>query len=118
MEATINGAQCHRAQAGAVTARTQLAPPTLLGSAAMRIPIGGRIRAGIKALTKRAADNSKAQEIYARGIADGKGFESIDADLAKALPDLKNPLVPRNVPYFTVRGEDFETCARAAGRRC
>ena len=110
MEAVINGASGAHARNGqntAATARAQSAPPTLLGNAAMRIPIGGRIRAGIKALTKRAADNPKAQDIYASGIADGKGFESIEADLARALPELKNPLVPRNVPYFTVRAEDF-----------
>ena len=110
MQATINGAlgaHSNRDHSLAVTARAQPVPATLLGSAAMRIPIGGRIRAGIKILTRRAVENPKAQEIYSRGIAAGKGFESIEADLAKALPDLKNPLVPKNVPYFTARGEDF-----------
>ena len=35
------------------------------------------------------------------------GFDAIERELAAALPDLKNPLTPKNVPYFTVRGEDF-----------
>jgi len=89
------------AQGGAV------AIPTLLGRAAQRIPVGGRIRAGIKVLTKRAAESARAREIYDAGVAAGKGFEGIEREIAMALPDMKNPLTPKNVPYFTVRGEDF-----------
>jgi hypothetical protein len=84
-----------------------VAIPTLLGRAAQRIPVGGRIRAGIKVLTKRAAESAVAREIYDAGVAAGKGFEAIERELATALPDLKNPLTPKNVPYFTARGEDF-----------
>ena len=89
------------AQGGAV------AIPTLLGRAAQRIPVGGRIRAGIKVLTKRAAESARAREIYDAGVAAGKGFESIEREIAMVLPDVKNLLTPKNVPYFTVRGEDF-----------
>ncbi len=89
------------AQGGAV------AIPTLLGRAAQRIPVGGRIRAGIKVLTKRAAESARAREIYEAGVAAGKGFEAIEREIAMVLPDMKNPLTPKNVPYFTVRGEDF-----------
>jgi hypothetical protein len=89
------------AQGGAV------AIPTLLGRAAQRIPVGGRIRAGIKVLTKRAAESARAREIYDAGVAAGKGFEAIEREIAMVLPDMKNPLTPKNVPYFTVRGEDF-----------
>ena len=81
--------------------------PTLLGRSAQRIPVGGRIRAGIKVLTRRAAESGQAREIYDAGVAQGKGFDAIERELAAALPDLKNPLTPKNVPYFTVRGEDF-----------
>ena len=84
-----------------------VAIPTLLGRSAQRIPVGGRIRAGIKVLTRRAAESSQAREIYDAGVAQGKGFDAIERELAGALPDLKNPLTPKNVPYFTVRGEDF-----------
>jgi hypothetical protein len=48
-----------------------------------------------------------AREIYAAGVEAGKGFETIERELAQALPQLKNPLTPKNVAYFTVRGEDF-----------
>ena len=52
---TINGAQP--------------ALPTLLGQGPVRIPAGGKIRAGIKVLTKKAAGHPKAKEIYERGVA-------------------------------------------------
>ena len=81
--------------------------PTILGGATPRIPVGGRIRAGIKVLTKAASEISQAREIYERGVEEGRGFESIERDLGKAMPNLKNPLMPKNVPHFTVRGEDF-----------
>jgi hypothetical protein len=96
-----------REHALAVVQGGQLAIPTLLGQAAPRIPVAGRIRAGIKVLTKRAAEQQRAREIYDEGVAAGKGFETIERLIAQALPDLKNPLTPKNVPYFTVRGEDF-----------
>ena len=91
----------------AVVQSGQVMLPTLLGQSAQRIPVGGRIRAGIKALTRRAAENQRAREIYERGVAAGVGFETIEREIAQAVPDLKNPLTPKNVPYFTVRGEDF-----------
>jgi hypothetical protein len=81
--------------------------PMLLGGAAQRIPTAGRVRAGIKVLTKRAAEHAKAREIYERGVAAGVSFERIETDITEAIPELKTPLVPKNVPYFTVRGEDF-----------
>lgn len=88
-------------------ASSAVAIPTLLGRSAMRIPVGGRIRAGIKVLTRRAAESARAREVYEAGVAAGYGFDAIERELAAVLPDLKNPLTPKNVPYFTVRGEDF-----------
>jgi hypothetical protein len=96
-------------QAGpvAVVQGGALAVPTLLGRTAPRIPVAGRIRAGIKVLTRRAAENERVRAIYERGVEQGKSFDSIEREIADAVPDLKNPLAPKNVPYFTVRGEDF-----------
>jgi hypothetical protein len=96
-------------QAGpvAVVQGGALAVPTLLGRTAPRIPVAGRIRAGIKVLTRRAAENERVRAIYERGVEQGRSFDSIERDIAEAAPDLKNPLTPKNVPYFTVRGEDF-----------
>jgi hypothetical protein len=87
--------------------------PTVLGNGPARIPTGGKIRAGIKVLTRRAAEQPLAREIYDEGVAAGQSFEQIERTLANALPDLKAPLVPRNVPWFTVREQDFSNPAIA-----
>src|SRR6185369_7596977 len=84
-----------------------LAPPTLLGQGQVRIAAGGKIRAGIKVLTKKAAEHPKAKEIYERGIAANHSFEAIERAISEAVPELKTPLIPKNVPWFTVRSDDF-----------
>lgn len=81
--------------------------PTLLGQGPARIPTGGKIRAGIKVLTKKAAGEPKAKAIYEQGVVAGKSFEQIERAITEAVPELKTPLVPRNVPWFTVRAQDF-----------
>lgn len=82
-------------------------PATLLGQGTIRIPTAGKIRAGIKVLTQKAEASPQARAIYDRGVAAGHSFDQIEQALAAALPTLKHPLVPRNVPWFTVRGQDF-----------
>jgi len=81
--------------------------PTLLGQGTVRIPAGGKIRAGIKVLTKKAAEHPKAKEIYERGVAANHSFEAIERAISEAVPELKTPLIPKNVPWFTVRPDDF-----------
>jgi hypothetical protein len=81
--------------------------PTLLGRGPVRIPTGGKIRPGIMVLTRKAAETPEAKAIYERGVAEGLSFEQIEQALAEALPNLKSPLAPRNVPWFTVRPQDF-----------
>src|SRR5260370_32718542 len=85
----------------------QPAPPTLLGQGPVRIPAGGKIRAGIKVLTKKAEEHPKAKEIYERGVAANHSFEAIERAISQAVPELKAPLIPKNVPWFTVRPDDF-----------
>lgn len=82
-------------------------PPSVLGQVAARIPIAGRIRPGIKVLTKAAAAIPQAQSLYDQGVAAGHSFDCIEDAVTKALPDLRNPLVPKNMPWFTVRAGDF-----------
>lgn len=82
-------------------------PPSVLGQGAARIPVGGKIRAGIKVLTGKAATQPKAKALYEQGVATGQSFEQIERAITEALPQLKNPLVPRNVSWFTVRPQDF-----------
>ncbi|MDO8777043.1 MAG: hypothetical protein Q7K57_51715 [Burkholderiaceae bacterium] len=81
--------------------------PTVLGQGPARIPTGGKIRAGIKVLTAKAAAHPGAHAIYERGMAAGDSFVQIEQALSTALPQLKSPLVPKNVSWFTVRGQDF-----------
>jgi hypothetical protein len=40
-------------------------------------------------------------------VAAGHSFEQIERAIAEALPELKTPMVPRNVPWFTVRAQGF-----------
>ena len=96
-----------RTQALNVTSNGAPTVTTLLGRTAMRIPTAGRIRAGIKVLTRRAAEIAEARRIYDAGVAAGQSFDAIEREIAVQCPGLKNPLTPKNVPYFTVRGEDF-----------
>jgi len=88
-------------------------PPTVLGNAPTRIPIGGKIRAGIKVLTAKAAAQPRAKSLYEQGVAAGQSFEQIERAITEALPQLKNPLAPRNVAWFTVRPQDFPNPAIA-----
>lgn len=82
-------------------------PMTVLGRGQARIPRGGKIRAGIKVLSKQAAADPRARQIYEDGVRADDSFERIGALIEKALPDMRNPLVPKNVAWFTVRGCDF-----------
>lgn len=97
------------AQISTALSTSQSAPraPSVLDQVPARIPTAGRIRAGIKVLTKAAAAIAQAQSIYDQGVQEGRSFDFIEEALAKALPDLRNPLVPKNMPWFTVRGGDF-----------
>jgi len=74
---------------------------TVLGQGPARIPTGGKIRAGTKTLSRTAAENPQARAIYEQGVAAGQSFDQIEQTLVAALPRIKN------VPWFTVRGQDF-----------
>ena len=92
----------------------QGAPPTVLGERPARIPTGGTIRAGIKVLTKAAASNPQAKAMYEQGLASNCSFEEIGQKIAEAFPDIKTPLIPKNVAWFTVRPNDFPNPGLAA----
>ncbi|HET7674485.1 MAG TPA: hypothetical protein VFL54_03080 [Gammaproteobacteria bacterium] len=80
---------------------------SVLGERAVRIPTGGKIRAGIKVLTSAAARNKKAGDIYAVGVDRGESYANIEKRLRAECGFERSPLTPRNVPYFTVRRSDF-----------
>ncbi|MFX8633218.1 hypothetical protein ABTM26_19720, partial [Acinetobacter baumannii] len=57
--------------------------------------------------TRKAAQHPKARSIYEKGVGDGLSFDAIERAITEAVPGLDKPLVPRNVPWFTVRESDF-----------
>jgi hypothetical protein len=89
------------------TVNGQAGLPSLIGGAATGFAIGGKIRAGIKVLTAAAAREREAQAIFEAGVAAGKAFDDIATEITRAVPELRHPLVPKNVPYFSVRPGDF-----------
>ncbi|NRF72045.1 tyrosine-type recombinase/integrase [Aquincola sp. S2] len=92
----------------AATSQASITPASLLGRRpAPQVPIGGVIRPGIKELTHAAQQNDAARAIYERGCTEGKGFDAIEDEIHRAAPNLKNPLKPANVPYFSARRGDF-----------
>ena len=58
--------------------------------------------------------NPRAKEIYERGVAANHSFEDIERAISDAVPELKTPLIPKNVPWFTVRPDDFSNPAIAS----
>nr|WP_082926250.1 hypothetical protein [Cupriavidus sp. D384] len=78
----------------------------------MRPPIIGKIRPGMKVLTKAARDREQAVKIHDALLARGESFERIGAEITRAT-GIKTPLVPKNVPWFTCRGSDFANPAVA-----
>ena len=60
--------------------------PTILGQGAPRLRTAGKIRAGIKVLTKNAANNHKAKEIYERGVQANAVFLCIAVDVQNSPP--------------------------------
>ena len=79
---------------------------SLLEERPMSPPIIGRIRPGIKVLTRKARENPEAVRIHDAMLAQGHSFESIGIQIERKT-QLRNALVPKNVPWFTCRGSDF-----------
>ncbi|MBN3785634.1 hypothetical protein [Burkholderia sp. Ac-20353] len=73
---------------------------------AMRPPVIGRIRPGIKVLTSKARQNPKAVKLYETIVAAGDSFETIGKAIESQC-QLRNALAPKNVDYFTCRRSDF-----------
>ncbi|HDR9157560.1 TPA: hypothetical protein QDB05_004086 [Burkholderia vietnamiensis] len=73
---------------------------------AMRPPVIGRIRPGIKVLTSKARGNQEAARLYDSMVAAGESFENI-GKVIESRCQLRNALAPRNVDYFTCRRSDF-----------
>ena len=91
------------------TSPQSIAPSVLMTRSPPRIPIGGRIRPGIKVLKKDAKNNPIAAQIYADGLRAGKSFDDIETAIRDKVSTLgNNILIPENVPYFSVFPGDFQ----------
>ncbi len=82
------------------------APRSLVEERAIRPPTIGKIRPGIKVLTRGHQANEKAVKLYNDMVAAGESFEAIGKVLETSLK-LRNALIPRNVDYFVCRRSDF-----------
>lgn len=83
--------------------------PSVLGEQQARIPVGGKVRPGIKVLTsktKNGQQGKKAQDLYDRGVAAGAKWAEIEKRI-KDECNLDYPMTPRNVQYFSVFRGDF-----------
>jgi hypothetical protein len=81
-------------------------PRSLVEERAPRPPIIGKIRPGIKVLTRAAQSNADAVSMYDQMVAAGDSYETIGKTIESKLK-LRNALVPRNVPHFVCRRSDF-----------
>lgn len=79
---------------------------SLVEERAMRPPVIGRIRPGIKVLTSKARANQEAVRLYETMVAAGDSFETIGKAIESRC-QLRNALAPKNVDYFTCRRSDF-----------
>lgn len=74
---------------------------------ALRPPVIGKIRPGIKVLKQSiASEKPEAVAVYQEMVTAGDSFETIEKVLESRFR-LKNAMIPRNVPYFTCRRSDF-----------
>jgi hypothetical protein len=85
---------------------------SILGDVQVRVPVGGRIRAGMKILKRSAAQKPLVKQIYDEGLAQGLNFDEIEDRLLKEANE-KGALIPTNVPWFTVRRAEFHVPAIA-----
>jgi len=83
-------------------------------AASRRLPVAGKLRPGIKVLTKAASGNPSLVAIYWEGVEAGASFDDIAAAMAKVKGSPTYPLTPKNVPYFSARQGDFSTPGAAA----
>lgn len=87
-------------------------PRSLIEERPARPPIIGKIRPGIKVLTKVAKANPEAVKIHDAMLALGESFEAIGNEIERKTK-LRNALVPKNTGWFTCRGSDFTNPATA-----
>jgi len=91
--------------------------PALFGQTfgqAARMPINGKIRPGVMVPAFKWKDQREVMALYKQGVAEKLSFHKIQKNIEDT-HGIKNALVPKNVPYFTIRPEEFadQNAARA-----
>ena len=89
------------------TSSSSIVEHSIIGDTPMRIPTVGRIRSGIMVLKKALQSSKKLVQIYQAGVTNQLSWQEIGSQLKKATGKDERMLVPKNVDYFTVRGNDF-----------
>lgn len=70
------------------------------------VKLGGKVRPGIKVLTRNASQNQQAVKLYNEGVAKRLKFSEIEKQIKDAT-GLNNPMYPRNTAFFNVAASDF-----------
>lgn len=78
--------------------------------------VGGKIRVGTKAISKRAAENPKAAAIYQKAVEGLLSFREAEKEIYKAC-EISNPFFPRNTQEFHAHPWDMVTGGMATSRR-
>lgn len=76
-------------------------------SSSNRLPISGKIRAGTKAITKTASQNSFALELFRKAQSGVISFKDAEKEIADKA-GIKFPFFPRNTQHFNVYAHDVE----------
>jgi len=71
-----------------------------------QIKLGGKIRPGIKVLTREASSNPKARDIYNRGVEARLKFSEIEKEI-RDKTGIAPSMYPRNTAFFNVASSDF-----------
>lgn len=71
-----------------------------------QVTLGGKIRPGIKVLTRKAEANAKAAQLYSDGVARRLKYCEIEKQIQDAT-GIEHPMYPRNTAFFNVSASDF-----------
>lgn len=70
------------------------------------IKLGGKIRPGIKVLTRKASTNALANDIYEKGVNARMKYSEIEKQILLKT-GIANSMYPKNTPFYNVAASDF-----------
>lgn|GEM_PF-3784085 len=78
--------------------------------------VGGKIRSGTKAISKKAAANPIAARLYKQALEGKISFREAEKKIAQET-DIRNPFFPRNTPEFHAHAWDMGTGGQATRQK-